>query len=138
MSDETREPSTPLGEPAESEQNAARQAVDAMVQAGLLDRVLAQADSGELRLTGEGGFLPEMVKRVLEAGLQAELTDHLGYDRHDRGGPGVGEFAERVDGENGWAPRSATSTWLLRGTATAPSSRNWSARASGALMDSVT
>ena len=90
MSDETREPSTPLGEPAESEQNAARQAVDAMVQAGLLDRVLAQADSGELRLTGEGGFLPEMVKRVLEAGLQAELTDHLGYDRHDPAGRGSG------------------------------------------------
>ena len=90
MSDETREPSTPLGESAESEQNAARQAVDAMVQAGLLDRVLAQADSGELRLTGEGGFLPEMVKRVLEAGLQAELTDHLGYDRHDPAGRGSG------------------------------------------------
>jgi len=87
MSDETREPSMPLGESAESEQNAARQAVDAMVQAGLLDRVLAQADSGELRLTGEGGFLPEMVKRVLEAGLQAELTDHLGYDCEDGAAP---------------------------------------------------
>ena len=34
-------------------------AVDVMVQAGLLDRVLDQADAGELRLTGEGGFLPE-------------------------------------------------------------------------------
>jgi putative transposase len=90
MSDETREPSTPLREPAESEQNAARQAVEALVEAGLLDRVLAQADSGELRLTGEGGFLPEMVKRVLEAGLQAELTDHLGYDRHDPAGRGSG------------------------------------------------
>ena len=52
--------------------------------------ITAQADSGELRLTGEGGFLPEMVKRVLEAGLQAELTDHLGYDRHDPAGRGSG------------------------------------------------
>jgi hypothetical protein len=34
MSDETREPSTPLREPAESEQNAARQAVEALVEAG--------------------------------------------------------------------------------------------------------
>jgi putative transposase len=82
--------STPFGEPAESEGAAARRAVDAMLEAGLLDRVLEQADAGELRLTGEGGFLPEMVKRVLEAGLAAELTDHLGYERHDPAGNGSG------------------------------------------------
>ena len=67
-----------------------RQAVDALVQAGLLDDVLAQADAGELRLTGAGGFLPEMVKRVLEAGLAAELTGHLGYEKHDPAGRGSG------------------------------------------------
>lgn len=61
-----------------------------MVEAGLLDQVLKQADAGELRLTGEGGFLPEMVRRVLEAGLAAELTDHLGYERHDPAGRGSG------------------------------------------------
>ena len=90
MSDEMKEPGTLFGEPARSEQDAARQAVDAMVKAGLLDRVLAQADAGELRLTGEGGFLPEMVRRVLEAGLAAELTDHLGYEKGDRAGHGSG------------------------------------------------
>jgi putative transposase len=90
MTDEMKEPSTAFGEPAVSEQDAAREAVDAMVEAGLLDRVLAQADAGELRLTGEGGFLPEMVKRVLEAGLTAELTDHLGYEKGDRAGHGSG------------------------------------------------
>ena len=37
-------------------------------------------------MTGEGGFLPEMIKAVLERGLQAELTDHLGYERHERSG----------------------------------------------------
>jgi putative transposase len=84
------EPSTPFGEPVESEQQSARNAVEAMVEAGLLDRVLAQADAGELRLTGEGGFLPEMVKRVLEAGLAAELSDHLGYEKHDPVGRGSG------------------------------------------------
>jgi putative transposase len=77
----------------------ARLAVDAMVEAGLLDRVLAQADAGELRLTGEGGFLPEMVKRVLEAGLQAELTDHLGYEKGDRSGQGSG------NSRNGFTPK---------------------------------
>jgi Transposase, Mutator family len=68
----------------------AREAVDKMVQAGMLDDLMNQVDSGDLQLTGEGGFLPELVKRVLEAGLQAELTDHLGYERHDRSGHGSG------------------------------------------------
>ena len=68
----------------------ARDAVDKLVQGGLLDDLMAQVDEGSLRLTGEGGFLPELVKRVLEAGLQVELTDHLGYEKHDRAGDGSG------------------------------------------------
>ena len=68
----------------------AREAVEKMVQAGMLDDLMNQVDRGDLQLTGEGGFLPELVKRVLEAGLQAELTDHLGYERHDRAGHGSG------------------------------------------------
>jgi Transposase, Mutator family/TrwC relaxase len=43
------------------------------------------------QLTGDGGFLPELVRGVLEAGLQAELTDHLGYEKHDRAGHGSGK-----------------------------------------------
>jgi putative transposase len=68
----------------------AREAVEKMVQAGMLDDLMNQVDSGDLQLTGEGGLLPELVKRVLEAGLQAELTDHLGYEKHDRVGHGSG------------------------------------------------
>jgi putative transposase len=59
-----------------------------MIEAGLLDGVMARAGDGELTLTGEGGFLPEMVKAVLERGLQAELTDHLGYEKGDPAGRG--------------------------------------------------
>jgi putative transposase len=69
---------------------SARQAVERMVEAGLLDDLMAQVDEGSLHLTGEGGFLPELVKRVLEAGLAVELTDHLGYEKHDRVGHGSG------------------------------------------------
>jgi putative transposase len=43
-----------------------------------------------LRLTGEGSMLGELVKAVLEWALEAELTAHLGYDRHDRAGHGSG------------------------------------------------
>jgi putative transposase len=42
-----------------------------------MDRV----DEGGVQLTGEGGFLLELVKRGLEAGLPAELTGHLGYEK---------------------------------------------------------
>ena len=52
-------------------------AMEALKSAGVLDDVLAKIDAGQLQLTGEGGFLPEMVKAVLERGLAAELTDHL-------------------------------------------------------------
>jgi putative transposase len=69
---------------------SAREAVDRLVEAGLLDEVLAGVDEGAVQLTGEGGFLPELVRRVLEAGLQAELTDHLGYEKHDPAGRGSG------------------------------------------------
>jgi putative transposase len=77
----------------------AREAVEKMVQAGMLDNLMSQVDSGDLQLTGEGGFLPELVRRVLEAGLQAELTDHLGYERHDRAGRGSG------NSRNGFTPK---------------------------------
>lgn len=42
----------------------------------------------ELALTGEGGFLPEMVKAALERGLATELTGHLGYEKGDPAGRG--------------------------------------------------
>ena len=67
---------------------AARVAVNELIEAGLLDRVIGQAESGELALTGAGGFLPEMVKAVLERGLAAELTGHLGYEKGDPAGRG--------------------------------------------------
>lgn len=53
-----------------------------------LDEVIDQATDGGVSLTGEGGFLPELIKAVLEKGLATELTDHLGYGRGDRVGRG--------------------------------------------------
>jgi transposase-like protein len=42
-----------------------------------------QIDAGELQLTGEGGFVPGLIKAALERGLQVELTEHLGYEKGD-------------------------------------------------------
>jgi putative transposase len=67
---------------------SARDAVNDLIEAGLLDRLMERVDGDSLQLTGEGGFLPEMIKAVLERGLQAELTDHLGYEKGDPAGRG--------------------------------------------------
>ena len=78
----------PLGaEPARGA-GSAREAINQMLDAGLLDEVMERVDAGGLALTGEGGFLPEMIKAVLERGLAAELTGHLGYEKGDPAGRG--------------------------------------------------
>ncbi len=66
----------------------ARQTVNDMIEAGLLDDLMGRVDAGDLALTGDGGVLPELVKAVLERGLAAELTGHLGYEKGDPAGRG--------------------------------------------------
>jgi putative transposase len=81
----------PLGaDSAAQRPGSAREAVNRMIDAGLLDDVMDRVDAGGLELTGEGGFLPEMIKAVLERGLATELTAHLGYERGDPAGRGSG------------------------------------------------
>src|SRR6478672_8657466 len=52
----------------------------------LLDRLVGQAREGGLQLTGEGGLLAQLTKRLVESALEGEITDHLGYDRHEVAG----------------------------------------------------
>jgi putative transposase len=52
-----------------------------------LVRLLAERARAEgLRLAGEGGLLARLTKRVVEAALDGELDDHLGYGKHDPAG----------------------------------------------------
>jgi putative transposase len=78
-------------------------AVEQLRAAGVLDDVLAKIDAGQLQLTGEGGFLPEMVKAVLERGLSAELTEHLGYEKGDPVG------RELPNARNGYTAKTVAS-----------------------------
>ncbi len=55
----------------------------------VIDQMIAQAGQGGVALTGEGGFLPELIRRVLERGMAAELDDHLGYEKGDPAGRGT-------------------------------------------------
>jgi hypothetical protein len=46
-----------------------------------------------LALTGPDGLLKALTKTVLETALNEELTEHLGYDKHDPAGQGGATFA---------------------------------------------
>jgi len=61
----------------------------------LADRARAEG----LRLTGEGGLLGRLTKRVTEAALQGEMDDHLGYSKHDPAGRDGGNSRNGVRGK---------------------------------------
>ncbi|WP_445023423.1 IS256 family transposase [Streptomyces sp. SAS_276] len=58
----------------------------AAVEQKLIEQLVAQARSKGLQLTGEGGLLQQLTKTVLESALEGEITDHLGYGKHDPAG----------------------------------------------------
>lgn len=89
--------------PGSEPPKTARDTVNEMVEAGLFDDLMQRIDAGSLQLTGEGGFLPEMVKAVLERGLQAELSEHLGYEKGDPAGRGS------PNSRNGTTPKTLAS-----------------------------
>lgn len=57
---------------------------EAGVDDALVAQVVARAQAGGLKLTGEGGLLQQLTKRVLESALEEELTDHLGHEQGER------------------------------------------------------
>jgi putative transposase len=64
--------------------------VGAVTDEQLIAMLVDRARGDGLRLTGEGGLLQQLTKRVLESALDGEITDHVGYDKHDPAGRGSG------------------------------------------------
>ena len=69
-------------EPAAQEVPAA----PAIDEQSVAEQLVAQAREKGVELVGPDGLLSQLTKRVLETALEAEMTDHLGYDKHDRAG----------------------------------------------------
>lgn len=59
-----------------------KELADRLKASGAMDEIFAKIDAGEA-LTGEQGLLGGMLKAALERGLDAELTEHVGYERGD-------------------------------------------------------
>lgn len=68
----------------------------------LIDQLLKDYKSPE-DILGENGLLKQFTKAVLERAMQAELTHHLGYDKHD------------PDGYNSGNSRNGTGKKKLKG-----------------------
>jgi putative transposase len=70
-----------------------------LVDPDLADQLLARAEAQGVELLGPDGLLSQVTKAVLERALAEELTEHLGYDRHDPAGRGSG------NSRNGTTPK---------------------------------
>ena len=81
------------------------------------EALVDQARTQGVELTGDNGLLTVLVQRVLQAGLNVELADHLGYQRHAVEGRGSG------NSRNGSYPKTVT-TEIGKVTIEVPRDRN--------------
>jgi len=73
-----------------------------------LDKIIDDLtqDATAAELLRDGGLVKELKKRLIETALEAEMTDHLGYEKHSPDGNGRGNSRngrtnKRVIGEDG-------------------------------------
>jgi len=59
---------------------------DIVDQKQLVEQLLEQAKEQNIELVGPDGLLGQLTKSVLETALDAEMSEHLGYDKHDPAG----------------------------------------------------
>jgi putative transposase len=68
-----------------------KQAEQSAEQKAAVELVRLAQEQG-LSLTGPEGLLKQLTKTVLETALNEEMTEHLGYEKHDP--PGLNQAAE--------------------------------------------
>ena len=84
----------------------ASEAVDEAAMKDWDELLVARARTEGVELTGDGGLLTGLVRQVLQTGLEVEMAEHLGYERHDPSGRGTpnsrnGSSPKRVKTEVG-------------------------------------
>jgi putative transposase len=68
-----------------------KQAEQSAEQKAAVELVRLAQEQG-LSLTGPDGLLKQLTKTVLETALNEEMTEHLGYEKHDPPGAGTGNI----------------------------------------------
>jgi putative transposase len=81
---------TELVESTDQEEMIGSMTTDIVDQKQLAEQLLAQAEEQNIELVGPGGLLNQLTKNVLETALDAEMSEHLGYEKHDPDGRNSG------------------------------------------------
>ena len=68
----------------------------ALDEQSMAEQLVAQAREKGIELVGPDGLLSQLTKRVLETALEAEMSEHLGYDKHDPVGRNLGNSRNGV------------------------------------------
>lgn len=89
----------------------------------LLEQLLKDYEKPE-DLLGSEGLLASLQKAVMERAVEAELTAHLGYERHAPAGAAA--TAATAMAARRSSPTATRWSWTCRGTATGASNRSWS------------
>ena len=66
-----------------------RKPVEVSAEQQVAAELVRQARAQGLSLTGPDGLLKQLTKSVIETALNEEMTEHLGYEKHDRAGIGA-------------------------------------------------
>lgn len=75
--------------PSSDSQKAAQRLAESLSPSAI-DSLIKDAKSSGTPLDGVDGLLNQLTKAVLERALEAEMTDHLGYESGDPAGRGTG------------------------------------------------
>lgn len=78
-----------------------KELAEQLKSSGAMDEIFAKIDAGT-PLTGDQGLLGGMLKAALERGLEAELTEHVGYERGDA------EASLYPNSRNGTTPKTVS------------------------------
>lgn len=75
---------------------------EASWEGDIAEQLAVRAVAEGMELVGPDGLLSDVVRRVLERALEAEMSAHLGYEWHDAAGDGAGNV------RNGSSPKTVS------------------------------
>ncbi|MEH0975319.1 IS256 family transposase [Micromonospora sp. CPCC 205546] len=79
-----------------NDQTGRRKRPEPSAEAKAAAELVRAAKEQGLSLTGPGGLLKQLTKTVLETALNEEMTEHLGYEKHDQAGAGSGNVRNGI------------------------------------------
>jgi hypothetical protein len=108
-----------------------RKPVEASAEQQAAAELVRLAKERGLSLTGPDGLLKQLTKTVLETSLNEELTEHLGFEKHDPAGAGSGNIRNGTRPKTVLSEHSGPVAMMCHGTGPARSSRRSFASGSG-------